>query len=158
MAVPDGTHEIGGLKLQKTSGARWPYVVVEEDYEHNWIRQPRMGSARRRTISDQKKDVVVATFQNDSVVTLHVGYGWDGNSGPAVNTDKCLRASAVHDVWCQAMYLRILENSFRNWAAGASEYRQICRKDGMSWLRAGWRLVAIMGYGGWKKITGKLRP
>ena len=156
MAIPDGRHEVGGLTLQRTSGARWPYVVVEEDYEHDWIRQPRMGSARGRTISDQTRDVVVATFQADQAVTLHVGYGWDGNSGPAVNTDKCLRASAVHDVWCQAMGLRILENSLRDWADAASEYRQICRRDGMSWLRAGWRYVAIMSYGGWKKITGKL--
>ena len=52
----------------------------------------------------------------------------------------------------------IFENSFRNWVAGASEYQRICRQDGMGWLRAKSRYLAILCYGGWKKVMGRLRP
>ncbi len=87
-----------------------------------------------------------------------VGYSWDGNSGPAANTLFCLRASALHDAWCQAMDHRYFERGFRNWRRGAIEYRKICRKDGMGRVRAWFRYVVVCWlYGAWKKLSGNLR-
>ena len=153
MTVPHGPHKVDGLQLKK---GPWPYEVQEE-HKHGWLHRPKAGSNSAQAIQDRKGRVVV-TFHGVASVTLHAGYAWDGNSGPAVNTLTCLRASALHDAWCQAMGAHIFENNFRNWAAGASEYRRICVTDGMFRLRAGWRYLAVLGYGGWKKVTGRLRP
>ena len=153
MAVPYGPHTVNGLQLRR---APWPYKV-QKNHTHDWMCQPRAGSNPARVV--QARDgCIVVTFQAVRAVTLYAGYAWDGNSGPAVNTLKCLRASALHDVWCQAMSADIFKNSFRNWAAGALEYQRICRKDGMGWPRATGRYLGILGCGGWKKLTGRLRP
>ena len=160
MAVPYGHHKVDGLQLSvgqfQFREGPWPYEV-QEDHCHDWMRRPRAGSNPARGIQACDGCMVV-TFHAVKAVTLYAGYAWDGNSGPAVNTLTCLRASALHDAWCQAMGVDIFENSFRNWAAGASEYQRICRQDGMSWLRAKGRYVAITGYGCWKRVTGRLRP
>ena len=58
-----------------------------------------------------------------------------------------MRASALHDLWCQAMRERIYANSYRNWLRGASEYRALCIADGMHAWRAWLRYSAVCGYG-----------
>ena len=160
MAVPYGTYKVGGLQLSvdevQLREGLWPYEVQKE-HCHDWMREPRAGRNPTRVIK-ARDGCVVVTFHEVKAVTLYAGYAWDGNSGPAVNTLKCLRASALHDAWCQAMGAGVFANSLRNWAAGASEYQRICQQDGMGWLRAKFRCIAILGYGGWKRVTGRLRP
>lgn len=157
--APNTTYVVGGLRLRKTDD-RWPFVVLAA-YNHPWNKMPTLGKAWNRaapnTISrhDTPDPTTVATLSAFDV-TLHVDYRWDGNSGPAANTMKCLRASALHDVWCQAMKLQIYDNSLKNWRRGAAEYRRICRKDGMSRWRAWLRYVAILSYGVGKKLVGRL--
>ena len=153
MAVPNGDHEVGGLKLRKQED-RWPFLVLE-DYPHGWKVAPRLGSEYVPVINDKNGNPVVR-FRNDVSVTLLQGYGWDGNSAPsfvAPDTLKCLRASALHDAWCQAMRRRILERSFRNWRRGCIEYRKVCRDDGMGIPRAWIRYFPMCWfYGTWKKL------
>lgn len=153
MGVPNGEHTVGGLKLRKAPG-KWPFEVLE-DYPCDWKGNPKPRGNPARFIKNSAGKPV-ASFREVRAVTLLTGYSWDGNSGPAVNTLKCLRASALHDAWCQAMKLGIFENSLRNWRAGASEYRKICRADGMWRVRAWTRYIAIMSYGVIKKATGNL--
>lgn len=37
-----------------------------------------------------------------SILTLYPGFRWDGNSG-AIDTSKCLKASAIHDALCNTI-------------------------------------------------------
>lgn len=148
--VPHGRHEIDGFHLKK---GPWPFKMHKE-YRHEWKRTPKLGSTKPREIQDNG-GTVVASFQDNDSVTLTPDYSWDGNSGPAVNTLKCLRASALHDAWCQAMQEDIFEGSWMNWMRGASEYRKICRDDGMSRVRAWSRYFAIATYGSFKEIVGE---
>ena len=153
MAIPVGVVlYAGGLKFRK-NGGKWPYVVLE-DYFYQWENNPIGGDSKQTSISTSGGRVV-ADFAAGAV-TLKEGYAWDGNSGPAVNTLKCLRASALHDVWCQAMQLEIYERSFRNWRRGAKEYRTVCHRDGMGLIRRWFRYCALLTYGSFKKIFGKL--
>ena len=148
--VSEGQHEIDGFRLKK---GPWPFKMHDE-YRHAWKRTPRLGSAASHVIKNNS-GTVVASFEENVAVTLDPDYSWDGNSGPAVNTLKCLRASALHDAWCQAMQEDIFEGSWTNWMRGASEYRKICRDDGMCGVRAWLRYVAIATYGSFKEIVGE---
>ena len=153
MAIPVGVVlYAGGLKFRK-NGGKWPFLVLE-DYPHRWENGPVPGTNEQSSISTSD-GTVVAELAEDAVILLN-GYAWDGNSGPAVNTLKCLRASALHDVWCQAMQLDVYERSFRNWRRGAREYRTICHRDGMGWVRRWLRYVALLTYGSFKKMFGRL--
>lgn len=158
MAVAVGKHKVGGLELEKTTDPKWPFKVLV-DYAYTWKKMPTLGKGWNPT---QQQNVIpkrtggVAVKLTAFGVTLLQDYRWDGNSGPAPNTKSCLRASALHDAWCQAMKLQIYDNSLKNWRRGAAEYRKICRQDGMGRLRAGARYVAVLSYGVGKKIVGRL--
>ena len=94
-------------------------------------------------------DRAVATLEGRSV-TLHPGYAWDGSTG-AADTPECMRASALHDVWCQAMDdHHVYMNDFGNWCRAAVEYRKLCIEDGMSWPRAWARYSGLIAYAGYK--------
>ena len=142
-----GPYDVGGLWFKKTTGA-WPYVVTKL-HAHTWAKAPRLAkewpdktSKVIRTRSGQ--DVAQLTGTS---VNLLPDYAWDGSSGPAIDTRACMRASALHDVWCQAMSMDLYRNGYLNWLRGASEYRAICCSDGMPSWRAWLRYVAMSAYG-----------
>jgi hypothetical protein len=68
------------------------------------------------------------------------GYAWDGASG-GVDTGNVMRASLFHDVLSQMMGNDQLPMSVKDDVNQL--YYEVCRADGMSWLRAKWQLKAI---------------
>ena len=128
---------IRGLQFVKISNKKWPYVVVKANYPHTLQNNPILGPAwpANNVLRAARTGVVVARITRTSI-TLYVNFAWDGNSGPARNTAKCLRASAIHDAWCQAMDAGLYKENCRNWFRGTSEYYSIARADGMGIPRA----------------------
>ena len=143
----NGPYQVGELKFEKTED-RWPYRVLRE-HDHRWGKAPALGgkwndSAPNTILTDG--GLPVADLATKTAILL-VGYAWDGSSGPAKDTWACMRASALHDLWCQAMRKNIYKNSYLNWVRAASEYRRICRADGMPAWRASLRYAALCAYG-----------
>ena len=142
-----GPYEVGGLRFEKTED-RWPYRVLHQ-HDHRWGKAPTLGgkwtdNAPNTILTDGGAPVAELATKTG---TLLVGYAWDGSSGPAIDTRACMRASALHDVWCQAMRKNLYKNSYRNWLRGASEYRRLCRADGMPAWRASLRYSLVCTYG-----------
>lgn len=86
-------------------------------------------------------------------LTIKKGYAWDGPSGPAIDTKNFMRGSLVHD----ALY-QLMREGRLGWRTGPKEtdidheayrkvadqlLRDICREDGMSWIRAWWVYRAV---------------
>ena len=154
---------VGGLSYEDIPAAErgnkpWKYRVVQP-YHYRWLRTPILDSkwTGSQLVATIGSGIPVAglTIQptdgrDEHSVTLLPGYAWDGSSGPGVaDTKECMRASALHDVWCQAMRLDgMYKNSFPNWCRGALEYRSVCIEDGMLWSRASMRLTGLIAKGG----------
>lgn len=135
---------VGGLRFRKQI-SRWRYKVVSK-HGHSWAKPPTANRSGGLSTICAKDGTPVARLSDDAC-TLLPGYAWDGSSGPAIDTKACMRASALHDVWCQAMKKKRYKNSYRNWRRGAAEYRSSCRADGMSAVRAQVRYLAMCAYG-----------
>lgn len=83
----------------------------------------------------------------DGWMQIEDGYRWDGSSGPAIDTAKCMIASLVHDAYYQMMREScILRNAWRGYAD--RQYREICLDAGMWEPMAEWRYWAICKYAG----------
>ena len=71
---------------------------------------------------------------------LHVwkGYAWDGASGPTYDSKSSMRASMVHDVFCQAMRDNRLD--YTRWQNTINAFfKAQCIEDGMwAWRAAVW--------------------
>ena len=144
-----GPYEVGGLRFKKTECREWPYRVLDE-HRHRWARKPRKcaGGTTIRTA----RGVKVARL-DECGVTLFEGYAWNGSTA-AKDTMACMRASALHDAWCQAMRKRVYGNGYPNWRRGASEYRSLCREDGMGRFRARLRWLGLLVWGLKKLLPG----
>lgn len=76
------------------------------------------------------------------LLTLSEGYAWDGASGPALNTVTILRASLVHDALYQMIAIGLLPKD--PWKRLADrEFKRICERDGMWWLRRNYAFLAV---------------
>lgn len=100
-----------------------------------------------------KMDVIQPfyTIFTTGTIVIKAGYAWDGASGPAIDTRNFMRGSLVHDVGCQAVNDGILPKHFR--PKFDRLLRQICREDGMSWVRAWYVYKAVLWFG---KVTAKI--
>lgn len=76
------------------------------------------------------------SLTTDGKLTLEDGFGWDGPSGPAIDTLDFMRASAVHDASYRLMRLGLLPQSCRRQADQIM--RRICEEDGMPFPRRWW--------------------
>lgn|GEM_PF-701495 len=86
------------------------------------------------------------TLSEDGLLTLRVHYAWDGPSGPALDTRNFMRGSLVHDALYQMMRLGLLDHlEYRERADNI--LRDLCREDGMSFLRAGIAFYAVRLFG-----------
>lgn len=72
----------------------------------------------------------------DGVLHIREGYAWDGPSGPTVDTKDFMRGSLVHDALYQLIATGQIGVNHRKEADIL--LRQICREDGMPWIRAWW--------------------
>ena len=134
-----------GFKYKEVSGD-WPYRITDR-YDYEWKTKPKW-ELEARTYSIMANGKAVASLANNSV-TLLPGYAWDGSTG-VPDTKECMRASALHDVWCQAMRATAYLNDYENWRRAAKEYYDLCVKDGMSKVHAGVRWVGLVTYGAYK--------
>ncbi len=79
-------------------------------------------------------------------LTVKKAYAWDGPSGPVKDTKKNLRASLVHDALYQLMRHEHLKSRTHRKTAD-EEFRRICKKDGVSNLRASIYYKALRRFG-----------
>jgi hypothetical protein len=78
----------------------------------------------------------------DGELTIKEGYAWDGPSGPTVDTLTFMRGSLIHDALYQLMRERCLDHIIHREKADRI-LRDICREDGMWWLRAWWVYLGV---------------
>jgi len=81
----------------------------------------------------------------DGILTLRVGYEWDGPSGISVDTENFMRGSLGHDPGYKLLRLGLLPY----WAKAEfdSKLFKDCRKDGMSKFRASYVFKAVNKHG-----------
>lgn len=95
------------------------------------------------------------TLTADGWCHIKKGYAWDGPSGPTLDTKDSLRASAIHDCYCQAAKDRLID-----YDTFSPQYHQvfkdICLEDEMCSPRAWvWHHAVIIGRGGDPEIPDK---
>ena len=79
-------------------------------------------------------------------LTVRNAYAWDGPSGPVIDTPENMRASLVHDALYQLMRREELSaRTHRKIADGL--FRDICKEDGVSNIRANLYYKALRQFG-----------
>lgn len=79
------------------------------------------------------------------VLTIRVGYGWDGASGPAIDTENFMQGSCVHD----SLYEIIRKLKRKDLRKAVDKLLiVICKKDGMTFIRRQWVYSAVRVAGG----------
>lgn len=80
----------------------------------------------------------------DGELAIRAGYAWDGATR-AIDTPSIMRASLVHDALYQLARIHNLSAWYR--CLADQELYEVCRADGMSWLRAQYVLLAVRWFG-----------
>lgn len=94
---------------------------------------------------DTKTTVVFGKIELDGdILKLRAGFGWDGASGPAIDTEDILRASAIHDALWELMKQGLLDQRYKK--AIDSEFASILEEDGMPLFRRWYLLKAVSSY------------
>ncbi len=114
----------------------YKYQLMEEyGFETEWVLP--------RAVETGGKWVIMSKTGR---LTVKKGYAWDGPSGPTIDTKNFMRGSLVHDALYQLMGHGFLSES---WRKKADELlRNICREDGMTWIRAQWVYQSVRTFGG----------
>jgi len=84
-------------------------------------------------------------LKRSGVLIISAGYAWDGPSGPTFDTKDFMRGSLVHDALYQMMREKLIPLNCKD-AADQTLY-DICREDGMGWVRAKYVLWGVKRYG-----------
>ena len=114
--------------------AQYKYQLAD-DYEQETTIEPK---------SDIKTEFIDLNV-NGKLLVKSV-YAWDGPSGPVIDTEENMRASLVHDALYQL--IRNKELSTRTHRRAADKlFRDMCKKDGVSNLRASIYYKALRKYG-----------
>lgn len=77
-----------------------------------------------------------------NVLTIRTGYGWDGPSGPTLDSRAAMQPSCVHDALYELMRLGLLHRKPSR-AQADLLFHRLLRKAGMGRLRAGYYFVAV---------------
>lgn len=93
----------------------------------------------------QNISVDFISLTTDGVLTISAGYAWDGASGPAIDTKNFLRGSLVHDALYQLIGMGYLFHELKNDCDKLLV--EICKQDGMSWIRSKWVYLAVKTFG-----------
>jgi len=95
-----------------------------------------------------KSDIQTRFIDLDTAgnLTVKQDYAWDGPSGPVKDTEENMRASLVHDALYQLMRNEEL-NSRTHRKAADKEFKDICKADGVSNLRASIYYKALRTFG-----------
>lgn len=79
----------------------------------------------------------------DGTLLIRKGYAWDGASGPTFDTKSSMRASLVHDFFCQVMRDGRLPFTFQK--AVNDLFYAHCIEGGMwSWRALLWRIAVSL--------------
>ena len=89
-------------------------------------------------------------------LTIRAGYGWDGPSGPTIDTPSAMVGSLVHDALYQLIRLGFLSPDTRKTAD--EEYRHLCIRDGMCRPRAALHFDALRLFGASSAVPSAERP
>lgn len=85
------------------------------------------------------------TIYNNGTIEIANGYAWDGPSGPTIDTKDFMRGSLIHDSLYQLIREGYLGLAIRPIADQI--LRDVCRQDGMSWLRSQIVYLAVKEWG-----------
>ena len=91
-------------------------------------------------------DTVFISLDVHGNLLVKKGYAWDGPSGPVIDTDENMRASLVHDALYQLMRNEYLVTRTHRKAADQL-FKDICKEDGVSNLRASVYYKALRKFG-----------
>ncbi len=108
------------------------FIRYRSDYKY------QLAEGYEIKISIKPKTDIESEFINlDTAGNLLVkrAYAWDGPSGPVKDTRENMRASLVHDALYQLMRNKEL-NARTHRKAADIEFREICKADGVSSVRA----------------------
>ena len=87
------------------------------------------------------KNTGLVTIDKNGKLAIKKKYAWDGPSGPTIDTKNFMRGSLIHDALYQLMREEFIAQHQRK---RADEILwEVCREDGMSWLRATWVYEAV---------------
>lgn len=135
---------IGGsmnFKYAHIKDGEYKYKLVRP-YSYNTIIKP---------IYPRKSDNV--RLELDGTLYLSQGFQWDGATGAIDKVkhvlgigirEKIIRASCIHDALCNLIKDGELNIIYRKIADDI--FREICKEDGMSWIRRQWTYYAIRGF------------
>ena len=119
------------------------YIRYRSDHKY------QMAEGYAISISIKPKSTIKTEFidlDTDGNLTVKKGYAWDGPSGPVKDTGENMRASLVHDALYQLMRNKEL-NSRTYRKAADQEFKDICKADGVSNLRASAYYKALRKFG-----------
>jgi hypothetical protein len=95
-------------------------------------------------IKDHYAEMEYIDLTPDGRLTLWKAFRWNGSSF-VQDTPACMRASAFHDALCNLISRGLLPASTR--PVADQLYYDLCREDGMSWMRAKVRYAGLRLYG-----------
>jgi len=119
------------------------YIRYRSDYKYQ-LAEGYVVNISINPKSDIKTEFI--DLDPDGKLTVKKGYAWDGPSGPVKDTKENLRASLVHD----ALYQLIRNNELKTRThrkAADQEFKDICKADGVSNLRASVYYKALRKFG-----------
>ena len=119
------------------------YIRYRSDYKY------QLAESYAVNISIKPKADIETEFidlDTKGKLTVKQGYAWDGPSGPVKDTRENLRASLVHDALYQLMRNRELKSRTHRKAAD-QEFKDMCKADGVSNLRASIYYKALRKFG-----------
>jgi hypothetical protein len=86
------------------------------------------------------------SLSSHGFIVLGSGYSWDGASGPAIDTEDIMGASAIHDALYQLMEKGLLDIK---WKKDADRTLfELSVSAGMPWWRAWYVYLAVRLFGG----------
>ena len=119
------------------------YIRYRSDYKYQ-LAEGYVSNISIKPKSDIKTEFI--SLDTEGNLTVKKGYAWDGPSGPVKDTKENMRASLVHDALYQLMRNEELRPRTHRKAAD-QEFKDICKADGVSNLRASTYYKALRKFG-----------
>jgi len=119
------------------------YIRYRADYKYQLANSYRIHIPIRPHSNIKTDFIDLATNGN---LLIKKGYAWDGPSGPVIDTEENMRASLVHDALYQLMRNGEL-NSRTHRKTADKLFKYICKKDGVSNMRASAYYKALRKFG-----------
>lgn len=119
------------------------YIKYKADYKY------QLANAYKISIPIKPKDKIDTDFiglDTNGNLLVKKGYAWDGPSGPVIDTEENMRASLVHDALYQLMRMEEL-STYSHRKAADKLFRDICKEDGVSGIRASAYYKALRKFG-----------